>query len=147
MQLFADLNPVFANKFLHCVDSETILILKLTMCAEKTANIIKDPALLKTPKADDFISNLDTDEVDNTKMELRTQENNVCKLTLNSKITGRENSLEKVFVIFTSPLRSRKTWKDILYNNLLVVLFRFYFFNAIYHIILVILADAVPQLL
>ena len=40
--------------------------------AEKTANIIKDPALLKTPKADDFISNLDTDEVDNTKMELRT---------------------------------------------------------------------------
>ena len=147
MQLFADLNLVFANKFLHCVESDTILICEAYNVAEKTANIIKDPALLKTPKADDFISNLDTGEVDNTKMELRTQENNVCKLTLNSKIIGRENSLEKVFVIFTSPLRSRKTWKDILYNNLLVILFRLYFFNAIYYIILVILADAVLQLL
>ena len=147
MQLFADLNLVFANKFLHCVESDTILICEAYNVAEKTANIIKDPALLKTPKADDFISNLDTGEVDNTKMELRTQENNVCKLTLNSKIIGRENSLEKVFVIFTSPLRLRKTWKDILYNNLLVILFRLYFFNAIYYIILVILADAVLQLL
>ena len=93
----------------HCVDSDTILICEAYNVAEKTANIIKDPALLKTPKADDFISNLDTDEFDNTKMELRTQENNVRKLTLNSKITGRENSLEKVFVIFASPLKSRET--------------------------------------
>ena len=92
----------------HCVDSDTILICEAYNVAEKTANIIKDPALLKTPKADDFISNLDTDEFDNTKMELRIQENNVRKLTLNSKITGRENSLEKVFVIFASPLKSRE---------------------------------------
>ena len=109
MQLFADLHPVFANKFLHCVDSDTILICEAYNVAEKTANIkakIKDPALLKTPKADDFISNLDTDEFDKITVELRTQENNVHKLTLNSKITGRGNSLEKVFVIFTSPLRS-----------------------------------------
>ena len=99
--------------------------------AEKTANIIKDPALLKTPKADDFMSNFGTDKFDNITVELRTQENNVHKLTLNSKITGRGNSLEKVFVIFTSPLRSRKTCMEIFFNNLLVVLFRFYFFNAI----------------
>ena len=147
MQLFADLNPVFANKFLHCVDSETILILKLTMYAEKTANIIKDPALLKTPKADDFISNLDTDEFDNTKMELRTQENNVRKLTLNSKITGRENSLEKVFVIFASPLKSREiAWS---FSTIIFLLFfsGFIFFDAIYHIILVTLVHTVPQLL
>ena len=65
--------------------------------AEKTANIIKDSALLKTPKADDFISNLDTDKFHNITVELRTQENSVHKLTLNSKITGRGNSLEKVF--------------------------------------------------
>ena len=91
----------------HCVDSDTILICEAYNVAEKTANIIKDPALLKTPKADDFISNLDIDELDNTKMKLRTQEN-VRKLTLNSNITGRENSLEKIFVIFASLLKSRE---------------------------------------
>ena len=83
MQLFADLHPVFANKFLHCVDSYAILIYEGCSVAEKTANIIKDPALLKTLKADDFISNLDTDEFDNITVELRTQESNVHKLTLN----------------------------------------------------------------
>ena len=31
--------------------------------------------------------------------QLRTQENSVHKPTLNSKMTGRGNSLEKVFVI------------------------------------------------
>ena len=147
MQLFADLHRVFTNKFLHCVDSETILICEAYNVAEKTAKIIKDPALLKTPKADDFISNLDTDEFDDITVELWTQENNVHKQTLDSKITGRGNSLEKVFVIFTLPLRSRKTYMEIFYNNLLVVLFRFYFFNAICHIILVTLAHTVPQLL
>ena len=40
MQLFADLHPVFANKFLHCVDSDTILICEAYNVAEKTANII-----------------------------------------------------------------------------------------------------------
>ena len=114
MQLFADLHRVFAKKFLHCDDSDTILICEAYNVAEKTANIIKDPALLKTPKADDFISNLDTDEFDKITVELRTQENNVHKLTLNSKIIGCGNSLEKVFVIFTSPLRSRKTCIEIL---------------------------------
>ena len=131
MQLFADLHTLFANTFLRCVDSDTILICEAYNVAEKTANIIKDPALLKTPKADDFMSNFGTDKFDNITVELRTQENNVHKLTLNSKITGRGHSLEKVFVIFTSPLRSRKTCMEIFFNNLLVVLFRFYFFNAI----------------
>ena len=147
MQLFADLHPVFANKVLHCVDSDTILICEAYNVAEKAANIIKDRALLKTPKAEDFISNLDTDEFYDITVELRTQGNNVHKLILNSKITGRGSSLEKVFVIFTSPLRSRKTCMEIFYNNLLVVLFRFYFFNAIYHIILVTLAHIVLRLL
>ena len=40
MQLFADLHPVFANKFLHCVDSDKILICEAYNVAEKTANII-----------------------------------------------------------------------------------------------------------
>ena len=131
----------------RCVDSDTILICEAYNVAEKTANIIKDPALLKTPKADDFISNLDTDEFDNTKMELRTQENNVRKLTLNSKITGRENSLEKVFVIFASPLKSREiAWS---FSTIIFLLFfsGFIFFDAIYHIILVTLVHTVPQLL
>ena len=102
MQLFADVHPAFANNSLHCVDSDTILICEVYN-VEKTANITKDPALLKTPKADDFLSNLDTYEFGNITVELRTQESNVHKLTLNSKITGRGNSLEKVFVILTSP--------------------------------------------
>ena len=55
MQLFADLHPVFKNKFLPCVDSDTVLICEAYNVAEKTVNIIKDLALLKTPKADDFI--------------------------------------------------------------------------------------------
>ena len=86
-----------------------------------TTSIIKAPTLLKT---DDFISNLDNNQFDNIRVELRTQENNVYKLTLNSKITGHGNSLEKNFVIFTSPLRSRKTCLEIFYKNLLAVLFR-----------------------
>ena len=126
MQLFGDLHPVFANKVLHSVDSDIILICEAYNVAEKAANIIKDRALLKTPKADDFISNLDAGKFYEITVELRTQGNNVHKLTLNSKITGHGNSLEKVFVIFTSLLRSRKTCMDIFYNNLLVVLFRFY---------------------
>ena len=145
MQLFADLHILFANTFLRCVDSDTILICEAYNVAEKTANIIKDPALLKTPKADDFISNLDTDEFDNITVELRTEGNNIHKLTLNSKINGNGNSLEKIFMIFISPLRSRKTCMEIFCNNL--VLFSFDFFNAIYYIILVTLAHTVPQLL
>ena len=66
----------------YSVDSDRILICEANNIADKTANIIKDPALLKTLKADDFISNVATDEFDIT-VELRTQENNVHKLTLN----------------------------------------------------------------
>ena len=108
MQLFADLHRVFAKKFLHCDDSDTILICEAYNVAEKTANIIKDPALLKTPKVDDFISDLDTDEFDNITVELRTQENNVLKLTLNSKITGCWKFSRKGFCDFYFTIKIKK---------------------------------------
>ena len=106
---FADLHPVFANKFLHCVDSDTILICEAyNVVAEKTASIIKDPALLKTPKAYDFISNLDTDKFYNITLDLRTQENNVHKLTLNSKITGHGKFSRKCFCDFYFTTKIKK---------------------------------------
>lgn len=81
-QLFADLHPVFANNYLHKVDSDKFIVCEAYSVAQKTATILKDPAL-KTPNACEIIYNLSLDQF-----------NVVAKfdghqVTLNVKLTNR----------------------------------------------------------
>ena len=52
LQLFADLYPVFANKYLHCVDSNKMFACETFVVAKKTAMKLLDNQNLQTPKAD-----------------------------------------------------------------------------------------------
>ena len=55
IQLFTYMLPVFANNYLHKVDSDKLLVCEAYSVAQKTATILKDPAL-KTLKADEIIT-------------------------------------------------------------------------------------------
>ena len=55
IQLFTDIHPVFANNYLHKVDSDKLLVCEAYSVAQKTATILKDPAL-ETLKADEIIT-------------------------------------------------------------------------------------------
>ena len=82
-QIFADIHPVFTNNYLHKVDSDKLLVCEAYSVAQKTATILKDPALT-TPKADEIISNLSLDQFNN--VVAKCDEHQV---TLNVKLTTR----------------------------------------------------------
>ena len=75
LELFADLHPIFANQYLHAVDSDKVLGCEVHDIAHKTANKLVDPSL-STPKADIIFNSL---SVDNN--------NNVCVTLLAGGVT------------------------------------------------------------
>ena len=62
LQLFTDINDVFTNKYLHKVDSDTILISEVHKIAHQTCENLQT---ISTPKADHLLDNLDVDEFGN----------------------------------------------------------------------------------
>ena len=93
-QLFADLHPVFANQYLHKVDSDSILICESYMIGKKTAVHLENITVLDTPKADAIINNMEVDQNSNITVEVEMK-GELHKLTLNSKIT-RNVGLDQV---------------------------------------------------
>ena len=61
MQLFADLYPVFAKKYLHFVDRDKVLACEISVVAKKTATKLLDNQNLQTPKADALVESLSVD--------------------------------------------------------------------------------------
>ena len=69
-QLFADLHPVFANQYLHKVDSDSILICESYMVGNKITVLLENIIELDTPKADAIINNLGVDQNFNVTVEV-----------------------------------------------------------------------------
>ena len=92
MLLFADLHTVFANKFLHCVDNDTMLICEAYHVAEKTGDALSG---LPTPKAEAVLEGLSCDNNNNNPLLLLDYNNGVHTVLLSSKLL-RGNTLEKV---------------------------------------------------
>ena len=95
LALFADLYPVFADKFLHCVDSDTILSCEAFQVAEETALKLKDNALL-TPKADAVLEGLSTDQHNNVIATFYSANGNVHTHILNEKISARNKTIDSI---------------------------------------------------
>ena len=85
LQLFADLNDVFANKYLHTVDSDSILISEVYHIAATTCTKLE---ALKTKKADYFIANLEVDEYGNVSANFDLN-GEVHTIRLNERIVRR----------------------------------------------------------
>lgn len=98
LELFADLHPIFADQYLHVVDSDRVLSCEVFSVAHKTALILIDPTL-STPKADTIFSNLFTDEV-----------NNVCVTLLQIGADGEMNSHTQ---ILNEKLTRHKTFENV----------------------------------
>ena len=87
LQLFDNLHSIFADNYLHVVDSDKVLICEVYNIATQTSKLLLGSDL-KTPKADKFVENLMIDEHKNVKAAFDVNgEEHV--LNLNAKLTGR----------------------------------------------------------
>lgn len=90
-----DIRHLFADKFLHCVDSDSILVCEVFDVAEKTAASLESPDL-KTPKATSIIEELSEDpQTNNVTVKLRQDDDSYHTLTLQTKTT-RNNTIDKI---------------------------------------------------
>ena len=96
LQLFADLHPVFANKFLHHVDSDHVLICEVFDVAKNTALALQDPNLA-TPKSDALLNGLSLDTFKNVIVTFDV-DGEKHTLNLNFRMTGRGKVL--IMVLF-----------------------------------------------
>ena len=55
LELFADLHPIFANEYVHHVDSDSILVCEVTAVAEAVCERFNDLDTLPTPKSVAFL--------------------------------------------------------------------------------------------
>ena len=74
MQLFADLYPVSANKYLHCVNSHKMLACETFAVAKKTAVNLLDNQNLQTSKAEALVESLSVDSNQNIFLEFEVKE-------------------------------------------------------------------------
>ena len=58
LQFFADLYPVFPNRYLHCVNSAKILACETFVVAKKNAMKLTDNQNLQAPKANALVESL-----------------------------------------------------------------------------------------
>lgn len=87
LQLFADLNDVFANKYLHKVDSDKILTSEIYHAAQNTVSRLRS---VDTNKANDLLDNLKVDEFGNVSADFK-QNDSVHTIRLNEIVTRRGN--------------------------------------------------------
>lgn len=90
LQLFADIHQVFANEYLHNVDSDKVLVCETYEVAHNTADKLLNPDLL-TPKADAFCASLHVDEYKNIHADFDVN-GALHSLALNAKLTNRRNN-------------------------------------------------------
>ena len=85
LQLFDDLHAIFANNYLHLVDSDKVLICKVFNIAKQTSTYLHG-SNLKISKANKFFDKLMDDENKNVQV---TVDVNGEEHTLSIKLTGR----------------------------------------------------------
>ena len=97
LELFAYLHPVFANQYLHVVNSDKILSCEVFNIAHQTAQKLLSPTM-SMPKADSIYNNLSVDKNDNVYVTLVSLDDDDAvphSLLLNEKLT-RHRTFEKV---------------------------------------------------
>ena len=94
LQLFADLHPIFADQYLHCVDTDKVLSCEVYNIAGKTANTLIS-ADITTPKADTIFNNLGEDINNNVTVRLIDVQGDEHTHILNQKLT-RQVTLQKI---------------------------------------------------
>ena len=93
IQLFADLQCIFTDSYLHRVDSDSVLICETYNVAQKTVQTLLNEEL-KTPNADALLEGLHSDRNQNIMADIKMKDA-VHTVTLNSKVT-RGVTLDKV---------------------------------------------------
>ena len=93
IQLFADLQYIFTDSYLHCVDSDSVLICEKYNVAQKTIQTILNEEL-ETPNADALLEGLHSDQNQNI-MAVIKMKDAVHTVTLSNKVT-RSVTLDKV---------------------------------------------------
>ena len=91
LQLFADLYPVFVNRYLHWVDSDEVLICEVHRDACETANVPLDKNI-STPLADALYDSLKEDQHCNIIADFDIK-GTKHTITLNTKVTEAMISL------------------------------------------------------
>ena len=94
LQLFTDLHLVFTKNYLHCVDSDKILICEVHNATHHTAETLRDPSI-QTLLADSLYNSLFTDKNQNVHALLNLK-GSLHSITLNAKVGTRGNSLHKI---------------------------------------------------
>ena len=98
MQLFADLYPVFANKYLHWVHNNKILACETFAVAKKTAMKLLDNQNLQTPKAHALVESPSVDSNQNIFVEFEMK-GHKHKIMLNAKLSIRRNFTIKYMLL------------------------------------------------
>ena len=93
IQLFADLQCIFTDSYLHRVDSDSVLICETYNVAQKTVQTLLNEEL-KTPNADALLEGLHSDRNQNIMADIKMKDA-VHTVMLNSKVT-RGVTLDKV---------------------------------------------------
>ena len=82
-----DLRSVFGDKYLHCVDSDKVLVCETYKIATKTASILEDGEL-PFPNSSSVYDNLEEDGfTNNISVTLFNDDGSEHKMTLKTKIT------------------------------------------------------------
>ena len=67
--MFADLLKVYANQYLHHVDSDKLLVCESYAVAQNTADLLADIHNIATPNADAVINSLAVDQFSNITLQ------------------------------------------------------------------------------
>ena len=87
LQLFNDLHRVFVHNYLHCADSDKMLIWEVYAIARKAADYLLSPDL-PTSKSSEFNNNLLLDDHNNV-LAVFNVNNKEHQLCLNYRVTRR----------------------------------------------------------
>ena len=96
LELFDDLHHIFIHRYLHCVDSNKVLICEVYAIAQKAPDYLLSSDL-QTPKASEFNNNLLLDDCNNV-LAVFNVNNKEHQLHLNYRVTRRGES--PLFLLF-----------------------------------------------
>ena len=85
--LFSDLHSIFANQYLHCVDSDRVLSCEVYAVAHRTAEKLIHP----TPKTDKIFNSLHLDQNNNVLVTLEDPLGSQTTHTINEKLARHYN--------------------------------------------------------
>ena len=90
LQIYADLHPVFAGKYLRYIDKDDILVCEVYSVAPNNATLLSD-ANFKSPLADNFLESLHVDPYNNIKVVIDSSLAALMARSNNDLASGDEN--------------------------------------------------------